>query len=51
MALIDDIKGETPTSETGGFGLPKNSPRSIGPESEARGGSEAPAEPLTDNLE
>jgi hypothetical protein len=47
MASIDDIKGETPASEAAGPPA-KSGPRSVGPESESRGGAEAPDATLAD---
>jgi hypothetical protein len=48
---MDDIRDETPASETTSpqpSGSPGKGPRSVGPESETRGGSEAPDATLDD---
>jgi hypothetical protein len=49
MAPMDDIKGETPASEAAGSPT-KTGPRSVGPESETRGGAEAPDASLAGGL-
>lgn len=48
MEPMDDIKGETPASE-GVDPAAKSGPRSVGPESETRGGPEAPDTTLADD--
>ncbi len=47
MMAMDDIKGETGASESVGSPA-ETGPRSVGPESETRGGAEAPDESLTE---
>jgi hypothetical protein len=47
MAPMDDIKGGTSASEAAASSPAQAGPRSIGPESESRGGAEAPDTTLT----
>ncbi|HVY18440.1 MAG TPA: hypothetical protein VHB27_24685 [Rhodopila sp.] len=47
VAPIDDIKGETPAGGTSGT-PPADEGRAVGPESETRGGGEAPDRTLPD---